>query len=67
MKKKNLLYLLLKHYNQIADFYDTDISLYDTKGEVIATSISKLYDEKIIGPKMHPQAFFHLNHLRESQ
>ena len=53
--------------NQIADFYDTDISLYDTKGEVIASSIIKLYDEKIIGPKMHPHAFFHLNHLRESQ
>jgi signal transduction histidine kinase len=53
--------------NQIADFYDTDISLYNTKGEVIASSIIKLYDEKIIGPKMHPHAFFHLNHLRESQ
>ncbi len=53
--------------NQIADFYDTDISLYDTKGEVIASSIIKLYDEQIIGPKMHPYAFFHLNHLRESQ
>ncbi len=53
--------------NQIADFYDTDISLYDTKGEVIASSISKLYDEQIVGPKMHPHAYFHLNHLRESQ
>lgn len=53
--------------NQIADFYDTDISLYDTKGEVIASSIGKLYDEQIIGPKMHPHAYFHLNHLRESQ
>lgn len=53
--------------NQIADFYDTDIILYNTNGELTASSISKLYDEHIIGPKMNPLAYFHLNHLRESQ
>lgn len=53
--------------NQIADFYDTDISLFNTKGNLLASSIGKLYDEHIIGQKMHPQAYFHLNQLRESQ
>jgi signal transduction histidine kinase len=53
--------------NQIADFYDTDIILYNTTGELTASSISKLYDEHIIGPKMNPLAYFHLNQLRESQ
>lgn len=53
--------------NQIADFYDTDITLYDTKGKVISSSISKLYDEGIAGTQMHPQAYFHLTQLRESQ
>jgi two-component system, NtrC family, nitrogen regulation sensor histidine kinase NtrY len=53
--------------NQIADFYDTDITLYDVKGNVISSSIGKLYDEGITGEQMHPQAYFHLNKLRESQ
>ncbi len=53
--------------NQIADFYDTDIILYNPKGEVKASSISKLYDEHIVGTTMHPLAYFHLNQLRESQ
>lgn len=53
--------------NQIADFYDTDITLYDVRGEVISSSIGKLYDEGITGLQMHPLAYFHLNQLRESQ
>lgn len=53
--------------NQIADFYDTDISLFNTKGQLVSSSISKLYDEHIISPQMHPLAYFHLNQLRESQ
>ena len=53
--------------NQIADFYDTDITLYNTKGNLVSSSIGKLYDEHIIGKKMHPIAYFHLNQLRESQ
>ncbi len=53
--------------NQIADFYDTDITLYNTKGEVASSSISKLFDEEIVGTKMNPNAYFHLNLLRESQ
>lgn len=53
--------------NQIADFYDTDITLYNAKGEVVASSIDKLYDEHIISIKMHPLAYFHLHQLRESQ
>lgn len=53
--------------NQIADFYDTDITLYDVKGNVISSSIGKLYDEGIVGTQMHPQAYFHLTKLRESQ
>lgn len=53
--------------NQIADFYDTDITLYDVKGRVMSSSIGKLYDEGVSGRQMHPQAFFHLTKLRESQ
>lgn len=53
--------------NQIADFYDTDITLYSPKGKVVASSISKIYDEGIIASLMNPIAYFHLTLLKESQ
>lgn len=53
--------------NQLADFYDTDINIYDKKGLMKASSISKIYDEGIINRLMSPMAFYHLNLLRESQ
>ena len=53
--------------NQIADFYDTDIILFNDKGKVIASSISKIYDEGIVSKMMPPMAYYHLNSLRESQ
>lgn len=53
--------------NQIADFYDTDITLFSTDGKVMASSIAKIYDEGVISPMMHPNAYYHLKLLRESQ
>lgn len=53
--------------NQIADVYDTDVTLYDANGKVMASSISKIYDEGIVSELMNPGAFFHLNFLKESQ
>lgn len=53
--------------NQIADFYDTDITLFGSDGKVMASSIAKIYDEGVISPMMHPNAYYHLKLLRESQ
>jgi two-component system nitrogen regulation sensor histidine kinase NtrY len=53
--------------NQIADFYDTDITLFNSDGKVMASSIAKIYDEGVISPMMHPNAYYHLKLLRESQ
>lgn len=53
--------------NQIADVYDTDVTLYDVNGKVMASSIGKIYDEGIVSELMNPGAFFHLNFLKESQ
>lgn len=53
--------------NQIADFYDTDITLFDANGKVMASSISKIYDEGVVSSMMHPSAYYHLKLLRESQ
>jgi HAMP domain-containing protein len=53
--------------NQIADFYNTDISFFNPSGNLIASTIKKVYEADIIAPLMNPEAFFHLNNLRESQ
>jgi signal transduction histidine kinase len=53
--------------NQIADFYDTDITLFNNEGKVMASSIGKIYDEGVISSMMHPKAYYHLKLLRESQ
>jgi signal transduction histidine kinase len=53
--------------NQIADFYDTDITLFGKDGKVMASSIAKIYDEGVISNMMHPNAYYHLKLLRESQ
>lgn len=55
------------YINQLADFYDTDISIYNREGELLASSITKVYDARIISGLMNPEAYFHLNYLKESQ
>lgn len=53
--------------NQMADLYDTDITLFDSKGYAVASSISKLYDEGIVSRLMPSEAYYHLHLLKESQ
>ena len=53
--------------NEIADLYDTDINLYNPEGEILASSISKIYDEKIVSEWMPSMAYYHLKLLKESQ
>ena len=53
--------------NQMADLYDTDITLFDSKGFAMASSISKLYDEGIVSRLMPDEAYYHLHLLKESQ
>lgn len=53
--------------NQIADFYETEITLYNPRGEVLASTIRKLYDDAVMAPMINSDAFYHLNLLKESQ
>lgn len=55
------------YINQIADFYNTDITFYNPRGEMITSTVKKVYDDGIIAPLMNAEAYFHLNGLRESQ
>lgn len=55
------------YINQLADFYDTDISIYNLNGRLVASSISKVFDEGVISDLINPTAFYHLSKLKESQ
>lgn len=55
------------YINQIADFYNTDITFYNPRGELITSTVKKVYDDGIIAPLMNAEAYFHLSGLRESQ
>ena len=53
--------------NQIADFYETDITIFNLNGEMVTSTTSKIYEDGVISHLMNANAFFHLNFLRESQ
>lgn len=55
------------YLNQLADFYDTDISIYNLNGRLVASSISKVFDEGVISDLVNPTAYYHLSKLKESQ
>ncbi len=45
---------------KFSEVYFTDITLFDLKGNMIGTSRSQIFDQKLIGEKMNPVAFFNL-------
>ncbi len=53
--------------NQIADFYETDITIFNLNGEMVSSTTNKIYEDGVISHLMNANAFFHLNFLRESQ
>ncbi len=53
--------------NQIADFYETDITIFNLAGEVVASTTNKIYEDGVISHLMNANAFFHLSFLKESQ
>ncbi|WP_316754676.1 HAMP domain-containing sensor histidine kinase [Pedobacter aquatilis] len=54
-------------FNNFADVNNADLTLYDTRGNVIMTTYPKLYNFKIIGRKMGAKAYLNLNGLQRSE
>ncbi|HEX2534964.1 MAG TPA: HAMP domain-containing sensor histidine kinase [Chitinophagaceae bacterium] len=53
--------------DEVADIHNVEVNVYDTLGNLQVTSEERVYAEGILSNKMHPQAFFHLNRLRQVQ
>jgi signal transduction histidine kinase len=54
-------------FNQFADINATFLNLFDTSGNLIFTSLPKIYDYGIIGKKMSSRAFVYLDYLQRSE
>ena len=53
--------------NQAAEFYDTDISLYDRDGLLLVSTKNRLYESGIVSRRIHPEAFYQLKTQAQSQ
>ncbi len=53
--------------NDVAEIHNVDVNVYDTSGTLYITSQPLVYREGFLSKKMHPNAFYHLNRLRQVQ
>ncbi|MEO6069565.1 MAG: ATP-binding protein [Chitinophagaceae bacterium] len=60
-------YDLQKVIDEVADIHNVDVNVYDTKGDLKVTSEAIVYRSGILSFKMHPEAYYHLNRLKEVQ
>lgn len=54
-------------FSQFAEVNSSFLNLYDTKGDLILTSLRRMYDYGILGKKMPPKAFIYLNLMQKSE
>lgn len=55
------------NFNQFADINSAYLNLFDTDGNLLFTSLPKMYDYGIIGTKMGPKAYIYLKLLQRSE
>jgi two-component system nitrogen regulation sensor histidine kinase NtrY len=53
-------------FNQFADINASFLNLFDTKGDLLFTSLPKIYSQGIISRKMGPMAYIYLHQLQRS-
>ena len=49
----------------VAQIHDVEVNLYDLNGNLVLTSTENIYRKGVLSPKMHPEAYYHLNRLRQ--
>ncbi len=50
---------------EVADIHNVDVNVYDLQGNLQVSSQSEVYKRGILSNKIHPEAYYHLNRLRE--
>jgi len=55
------------NFNQFADINSAYLNLFDINGDLLFTSLPKMYDYGIIGTKMGPKAYIYLKQVQRSE
>jgi signal transduction histidine kinase len=56
---------LKKLVTEVADIHNVDVNVYDLNGNLQVSSQDNIYEKGVLSKQMNPEAFFHLNRLRE--
>ena len=56
---------LKKLVNEVADIHNVDVNVYDLNGNLQVSSQENIYEKGVLSKQINPEAFFHLNRLRE--
>jgi len=56
---------LKKLVTEVADIHNVDVNVYDLHGNLQVSSQDNIYQKGVLSKQMNPEAFFHLNRLRE--
>jgi len=51
----------------VSDIHDVDVNVYDLEGNLKVSSEEEVYARGILSNKMHPNAYYHLQRLRQVQ
>jgi two-component system nitrogen regulation sensor histidine kinase NtrY len=53
--------------DEVADIHNVDVNVYDLDGTLQVSSEPEVYKRGLLSVKIHPEAHYHLNHLRQVQ
>jgi nitrogen fixation/metabolism regulation signal transduction histidine kinase len=53
--------------NEVSDIHGVDVNVYDLKGNLQVSSQANVYTKGVLGKKIDPVAFYHLDRLRQIQ
>jgi len=52
---------------KFSNVFFTDINLYEPNGDLLATSRAEIFEKRLIGPKIHPSAYYELAILNDAE
>lgn len=58
---------LQKLVEEVSDIHGVDVNVYDLNGDLQLTSEANVYTKGVLSKKMEPEAFYHLDRLRQVQ
>jgi two-component system, NtrC family, nitrogen regulation sensor histidine kinase NtrY len=58
---------LQKLIDEVAEIHNVDVNVYDVEGNLQVSSEPEVYKRGLLSSKIHPEAFYHLNVMRQVQ